>query len=67
MAVESQVRRIEVSIKSDGDRSLKTIAKGFSEVNKSIKDSTSVMSSFRNAFLALKGLSFAGIGVREIV
>jgi len=67
MAVESQVRRIEVKIDTSGDRSLKTIAKGFSDVNKSIKDSTQVMSSFRNAFLAIQGLSFAGIGVREIV
>lgn len=67
MAVESQVRRIEVRIDTQGDRSLKTIAKGFSEVNKSIKDSTAVMSSFRNAFLAIQGLSFAGMGVREIV
>ncbi len=67
MAVESQVRRIEIKIDTQGDRSLKTIARGFSEVNKSIKSSTQVMSSFRNAFLAIQGLSFAGIGIREVV
>lgn len=67
MAVESQVRRIEVKVAVDGDRSLKTLAKGFSDVNKNIKQSTSVMMGFKNAFLAIQGFTFAGIGVRELV
>jgi lambda family phage tail tape measure protein len=64
---ESQIRVIKVKVDTQGDRSLKTIAKGFSDVNRNVRQSTSVISSFKNAFLAIQGLSFAGIGVREIV
>jgi lambda family phage tail tape measure protein len=67
MAESSQVRRIEVRVTGTGIDSLKSISKGFREVNNNVRQTTSVISSFRNAFLAIQGLSFAGIGVREIV
>lgn len=67
MATESQVRRIEVVVNTQGDKTLQTLANGFSKVNKSIQRTSSVLTTFRNAFFAIQGLSFAGIGVREIV
>lgn len=67
MPAESQIRVIKVKIDAQGDRSLQTIAKGFSQVNRSVQGTTKVVSNFKNAFLAIQGLSFAGIGVGEIV
>lgn len=67
MAVESQIRKIEIKIDSQGDRTLKTVSKGFADVNKNIKETTSVLTRFQNAFLAIQGLSFAGFGVGELV
>jgi len=64
---DSQIRVIKVKINTQGDRSLQTIAKGFADVNRNVQKSTSVISGFKNAFLAIQGLSFAGIGVQEIV
>lgn len=66
MAQQTQVRRILVKVDTQGDRSLQAMAKGFSTVNKSIKETTSLVSKFGKAFLALQGLSFAGIGVQGI-
>lgn len=64
---ETQVRRIEIRVNGTGIDSLKSISKGFKEVNTSIRQTNQVVSNFRNAFLAIQGLSFAGLGVREIV
>jgi lambda family phage tail tape measure protein len=64
---EKQVREIRVVIDSKGAPGLKEMANGFKSLNNSVKETTSVVSSFRNAFFALKGLSFAGIGVGELV
>lgn len=64
---QRQVRRIEVIVDTKGTPGLKEMAAGFKSVNQNIKETTSVLTSFRNAFFALKGLSFAGMGIEGIV
>jgi lambda family phage tail tape measure protein len=64
---ETQIRRIEVKIDAKGAQQLKNISRGFTDLNKNIKSSTSAIQGFRNVFLAIQGLSFAGLGIREIV
>ncbi len=67
MAQQTQVRRILVKVDTGGDRSLQAMSRGFASVNKSIKESTSLVSKFGKAFIALQGLSFAGIGIQGVV
>ena len=65
---ETQVREIRVRVDTgNSDSSLRKIANGFKDLNSSVNKSNSVLTSFRNAFLAIQGLNFAGIGFRELI
>lgn len=68
MAQQTTVRRIEVRVDAkDSSGQLKAIAKGFADVNKGINQTKGAVTSFRNAFLALQGLNFAGFGLTSLV
>lgn len=67
MAQPTTVRRIEVTVDAkDSNGQLKAIAKGFADVNKGINQTKGAVTSFRNAFLALQGLNFAGFGLTSL-
>jgi lambda family phage tail tape measure protein len=64
---ERQIREIKVVIDTKGAPGLKEVADGFRKMNTSVKQTTSAVTSFRNAFLAIKGFTFAGIGFGELI
>jgi lambda family phage tail tape measure protein len=67
MAPQTQVRRIVVQVDArDSDGKLRALQRGFAGLNQGIKGTTSAVTSFRNAFLALQGLNFAGFGIGSL-
>lgn len=68
MAPQTQVRRIVVEVDArDSDGKLRVLQRGFAGLNQNIRGTTSAVTSFRNAFLALQGLNFAGFGIGSLV
>lgn len=65
--MSKQVREIDIRVRTNAESGLKQISKGFAKVNRSIRETTSVLTTFRNVFFALQGFTFAGLGIREIV
>jgi lambda family phage tail tape measure protein len=63
---ERQIREIIVKSDIKGEASVRNLAKGFSDLNSSVKKTTSVLESFKTAFFALSGLTIAGFGLREL-
>lgn len=61
-----QIREILIRADVKGTPDLKNMAKEFGKINGSVKETTNVLKTFRNAFFALQGLSFAGFGIREL-
>jgi lambda family phage tail tape measure protein len=61
-----QVREIIIHVDTKGSQGIKNIADNMAKMNKSIKDGTSVLQRFEKAWMAVAGLSFAGIGISSI-
>ncbi len=66
MATESQVREIRIKVDTQGDKSLTTIANNMKNMNKQVKETTFAIDRFQRTFLAIQGLSFAGVGIMGI-
>lgn len=64
---DTQVREIRVVIDTKGAPGLRDVAKGFRDVNSSVQETTGVLKGFKNAFLAIQGFKFAGLGLSELV
>ncbi len=67
MATPTQVRRIVVKVDTQGDSSLKRIAAGFAQLNRSIGQTTSAITKLQNIFLALQGAQLFGFSLGNLV
>lgn len=66
MAQAEQTRVIKIRFDLQGDKTLKNISSSLGKMNRSLKTSESVLSSFQNKFNALMGISFLGVGVGAV-
>lgn len=64
--MSTQTRHIKITADVKGNQDLRAMAKEFAKVNGSVRETTGVLKTFRNAFFALQGFSFAGFGIREL-
>lgn len=67
MAQEQQTRRIVIQVDAQGDRSIRSLVNGVSSMNKELKKSSSILSSFQNLFNSILGASFLGVGASSLI
>lgn len=66
MAPQKQVREIEIRVSTQGNPEIKKLASEFGKLNKGVKDFNGTLNTLKNAFIAIQGFSFAGLGIREL-
>ena len=66
MAPQKQVREIEIRVNTRGNPEIKKLASEFGKLNKGVKDFSTTLSTLKNAFFAIQGFSFAGIGLSTL-
>jgi lambda family phage tail tape measure protein len=65
---ETQVRQIKIMVDArDSKGQLLSIQKGISGLNRSVKETTASVASFRNIFLGIQGINIAGFGLGSLV
>lgn len=66
MAPQKQVREIEIRVNTRGNPEIKKLASEFGKLNKGVRDFSSTLSTLKNAFFAIQGFTFAGIGLSTL-
>lgn len=66
MAPQKQVREIEIRVNTRGNSEIKKLASEFGKLNKGVRDFSSTLSTLKNAFFAIQGFTFAGIGLSTL-
>jgi lambda family phage tail tape measure protein len=63
---DTQVRQININVKTSGDASIKSLKNQFKEMNTTLKDTSLNISSLKFSLQSIIGATFLGIGLREL-